>query len=130
LKVHQGRTSAEEVDVNALRSDILKDLYAQNQTVLLAKEERIEQLEAELNAIRLSVLPTDDILKELRAQHPDIEEFTMNRNAVYRMDQTGPDTILIALARFKGKLKQEELVRMRNWLKVRTHMDSVTVVIQ
>ena len=130
MTIHQGTTSAEEIDVNALRSDILKDLYAQNQAVLLAKEQKIERLEGELNALRSAQLPTNDILAELLAEHPNVEEFTMNRNTVYRTDGSVPDTILVALARTKGKVKQEELDRMRNWLKARTHMDSVIVVIQ
>ncbi|HRW91193.1 MAG TPA: TIGR00341 family protein [Flavobacteriales bacterium] len=130
LVVNQGRTSAQQIDVNALRSGILEELYKQNQEALRIKDERISELEGRLQRVSSTELPVRDILDELRAQHPDVEDFTLNRNVLYHVGNDPPDTALVAIARFKGKVKQEEMDRMKAWLKARTRMDSVIVLVQ
>nr|HPQ59862.1 TIGR00341 family protein [Flavobacteriales bacterium] len=123
LVVNQGRTSAQQIDVNALRSGILEELYKQNQQALLSKDARISELEGQLQRVKATELPVKDILDELRAQHPKVRDFTLNRNVLYHVDNGTPDTALVAIARFKGKVRQEEMDRMKAWLKARTRMD-------
>ena len=130
LVVNQGRTSAQQIDVNALRSGILEELYKQNQEALRIKDERIAELEGRLQRVSSTELPVRDILDELRAQHPDVEDFTLNRNVLYHVGNGPPDTALVAIARFKGRVKDAELDRMKAWLKARTRMDSVIVLVQ
>ena len=130
LVVNQGRTSAQQIDVNALRSGILEELYKQNQEALRIKDERIAELEGRLQRVSSTELPVRDILDELRAQHPDVEDFTLNRNVLYHVENGPPDTALVAIARFKGRVKAAELDRMKAWLKARTRMDSVIVLVQ
>ena len=130
LVVNQGRTSAQQIDVNALRSGILEELYKQNQEALRIKDERISELEGRLQRVSSTELPVRDILDELRAQHPDVEDFTLNRNVLYHVGNGPPDTALVAIARFKGRVKDPELDRMKAWLKARTRMDSVIVLVQ
>ena len=130
LVVNQGRTSAQQIDVNALRSGILEELYKQNQEALRIKDERIAELEGRLQRVSSTELPVRDILDELRAQHPDVEDFTLNRNVLYHVENGPPDTALVAIARFKGRVKDPELDRMKAWLKARTRMDSVIVLVQ
>lgn len=130
LVVNQGRTSAQQIDVNALRSGILEELYKQNQQSLLSKDARIAELEERLDKVSAATLPVEDILNELRAQHPEVQDFTLNRNVLYHVDNGTPDTALVAIARFKGKVRQEEMDRMKAWLKARTRMDSVIVLVQ
>ena len=130
LVVNQGRTSAQQIDVNALRSGILEELYKQNQEALRIKDERISELEGRLQRVSSTELPVRDILDELRAQHPDVEDFTLNRNVLYHVGNGPPDTALVAIARFKGRVKDAELDRMKAWLKARTRMDSVIVLVQ
>ena len=130
LVVNQGRTSAQQIDVNALRSGILEELYKQNQEALRIKDERIAELEGRLQRVSSTELPVRDILDELRAQHPDVEDFTLNRNVLYHVGNGPPDTALVAIARFKGRVKDPELDRMKAWLKARTRMDSVIVLVQ
>ena len=130
LVVNQGRTSAQQIDVNALRSGILEELYKQNQEALRIKDERISELEGRLQRVSSTELPVRDILDELRAQHPDVEDFTLNRNVLYHVENGPPDTALVAIARFKGRVKDPELDRMKAWLKARTRMDSVIVLVQ
>ena len=129
LVVNQGRTSAQQIDVNALRSGILEELYKQNQQALLSKDARISELEGQLQRVKATELPVKDILDELRAQHPKVRDFTLNRNVLYHVDNGTPDTALVAIARFKGKVRQEEMDRMKAWLKARTRMDSVIVLV-
>ena len=130
LVVNQGRTSAQQIDVNALRSGIVEELYKQNQEALRIKDERIAELEGRLQRVSSTELPVRDILDELRAQHPDVEDFTLNRNVLYHVENGPPDTALVAIARFKGRVKDPELDRMKAWLKARTRMDSVIVLVQ
>ncbi|MCB0789903.1 MAG: TIGR00341 family protein, partial [Flavobacteriales bacterium] len=99
LVVNQGRTSAQQIDVNALRSGILEELYKQNQEALRIKDERISELEGRLQRVSSTELPVRDILDELRAQHPDVEDFTLNRNVLYHVGNDPPDTALVAIAR-------------------------------
>ncbi|HOP45140.1 MAG TPA: hypothetical protein PLA11_16575, partial [Flavobacteriales bacterium] len=61
---------------------------------------------------------------------PDVEDFTLNRNVLYHVGNGPPDTALVAIARFKGRVKAAELDRMKAWLKARTRMDSVIVLVQ
>jgi hypothetical protein len=118
------------VDVTALRSDILQELYAQNQAALSAREARIEELEGELAQKQGEQLPLLDIVQELRAQHPELREFTMNRNVLFGAQGEHVDTVLVAVAQFKGRMSPVQQDRIRQWLKVRTRTDSVLLVLR
>lgn len=130
LKINEGSRSAEVLDVNALRSGILEELYAQNQTTLAAKDSEIVRLKERLLQRQADELPMLNLIEEIRTVYPDIESFTCNRNLLFNATGSVPDTALVVVARFRKPLNKTGTERLGRWLKVRTGMDSVVVVIQ
>ncbi len=94
------------------------------------KEARITALEQELATIASKEFPMEDILKEAQAAYPALTELTVNRNLLYSTANAEVDTALVAVVKFDGRVTNYEQQRFSDWVKARTKMDSVLVVVR
>ncbi len=117
-------------DLNALRSDILKDLYERNEVLIQDKDQKINLLERELAEYARSGSQVLDIAREAKINHPNLQNFSMNRAIIADLQKDKQDTLLFAYAKFRTKPNREEQQRFQNWLKLRTKADSVALVLE
>lgn len=114
----------------SLKSGIIEDLYKRNEEALQSKDAKIDVLQKEIVKLRSRELPITDIATELKAQHPNVSEFTLTVNPMVNLQKNVTDTVTFAYVRFKSKPQASEPERLENWLKARTKADSLRMVIQ
>lgn len=119
----------EKINVN-VKQGIIEDLYRRNERMLEDKNQQIAFLENELIRYKLTDLPVKNIAEELKVQHSEVEQFSLNRNVVLRPGTDKSDTLLLAYVKFNRKPPQKEINRMYDWLKLRTQADSLKIVIE
>jgi uncharacterized hydrophobic protein (TIGR00271 family) len=127
LNVKQSGDSG--TDMNILRSDILKDLYERNEMLIQNKDQKIALLERELAEYGQTNSQVMDLAAEAKINHPNLQNFSVNRAIVANLLQNRQDTLLMAYAKFRLSPNQQERKRFENWLKIRTKADSLALII-
>lgn len=127
LKIRQ---SGDNPDLTMLRSDILKDLYERNETLIQDKDRKIALLERELSEFGKNYQQVMDIAQEAKINHPGLINFSMNRSVVADLTTNKKDTVMMAFAKFKNKPSNQELQKLEAWLKLRSKADTLSLIIQ
>jgi uncharacterized hydrophobic protein (TIGR00271 family) len=123
LVIHQA--GASNFDVQAMRSGIIEDLYARNEQQLAEKEERIRQLEKQLDPI-----PMDALAREMAVVFPGIRRFSYANAVVWSEGRL--DTIPTAFVAWTADFSEETVARregvLQDWLKERLGKPGIRVV--
>ncbi len=120
--VHQ--TSDNKVDVTALKSGLLSDLYLNGQEALHQKDEQLKQLQQELKVKNALFANADDIFAELRAQYPSVTSIFIGQGIDLPAVADQKQTLQLSV-RTSQPLSSEDKVRIENWFKIRTKTDAV-----
>jgi uncharacterized hydrophobic protein (TIGR00271 family) len=129
LLVHQTKDQA--VDVTALKSNIVSELYKDNLYALEEKNKTIQTLQAELQAISNNKAVWRNISAELHAQYPQIREVLFSEAVQWTVDHNKDDDQLIVLnITASSKLSKSEQYRITEWLKVRINTDKIKLIIE
>ncbi|SHN32312.1 TIGR00341 family protein [Cyclobacterium lianum] len=118
------------MDMNTLRSDVLKDLYERNEAMIQDKDQKIAFLEREVAQYAASTGMVSDLAREARVNHSDLTSFSINRSVVANLTENRQDTIMVAIATFSDKPNVSEENRLKEWLKVRTKADSIALIVR
>ncbi len=113
-------------DIAGLKSTISRDLYIESQQDLQRRDEKIKQLQRELDARNAVFLSAEDISAELRAQYPSVSSVSIGDAVEVRADATKKPLVLLSVKSTKP-LSTEERLRIENWFKVRTKADAVSL---
>jgi len=130
LRIFQGTQQENNIDMNEVGKQVFEDLYTKSEQRVQEQNDRIAELESELAAISANRLPLKNIVQEAKAAYPGLTEFTMNKNLLYHTERLAPDTALVTLVKFDRRIRDAEKSRFADWVKVRTMMDSVIVVVR
>jgi hypothetical protein len=129
LIVHQSRN--EVVDVTALKSNIVSELYKENLYQLEEKNTLIQKLQSELQKIDTSKAQWRDIAAELHAQYPQIREVLFSEAEQWKANDNSADQKIIVLnVTASSKLSRSEQYRITEWLKVRVKTDKVKLIVE
>ncbi|MDD2946814.1 MULTISPECIES: TIGR00341 family protein [Acinetobacter] len=120
--VHQ--TNDNKVDVTALKSGLLSDLYLNGQEALLQKDQQVKQLQQELKIKNALFANSNDIFAELRAQYPSVTSIFLGQGVDLPADVNQKQMLQLSV-RTSEPLSSEDKVRIENWFKVRTKTDTV-----
>jgi uncharacterized hydrophobic protein (TIGR00271 family) len=130
LVVKQGISATGEIDVSAIKTGLLEELYSRNELAMKDKDQKISLLEGKLLQYKAAQLPMEEISKEFCALNTNVEYFSVQPSVVYNNTKQVYDSLYISYVRYKKKPAKEETERMYNWLKLRTKADSLLVVTQ
>ncbi|MDZ4142498.1 MAG: DUF389 domain-containing protein [Methylotenera sp.] len=128
LLVHQSKDNT--VDVTALKSNIVSELYKDNLYALEEKNKTIQTLQAELQGISASKAEWRNISAELHAQYPQIREVLFSEAVQWKAGEGKPDDKKIVLnITASSKLSNSDRYRITAWLKVRIKTNDIKLVI-
>ncbi|MGB3181379.1 MAG: TIGR00341 family protein [Cyclobacteriaceae bacterium] len=137
LVVHQGYKEDNNVSHDMLekynqsvKTGIIEELYRKNEQTLSDKDDQIAFLENELAQIKGRQVAFEEICREVKVQYPDLKEFSLGVAPVASIDSLHTKEVTMVYASFGRRQKSAELNRMRDWLKIRTHADSLRLVVQ
>lgn len=129
LVVHQSKN--EVLDVTALKSNIISELYKENLYQLEEKNTQIQNLQSELEQINTNKTEWQNIAAELHAQYPQIREVLFSEAVQWKVNDNNSDEKIIVLnARASSKLSQSEQRRITKWLKVRVKSNNVKLIVE
>lgn len=128
LEIRQGILGQQNVDVTALRTGILEDLYRRNEQALLERETRIQSLQSELERYRRLESDAEAMAKELKALLPQVEDFSINSNVFFDFKNQKKDTLPIAFIQAKRRLAKSDERKIFDWLKARTGSDTLILI--
>lgn len=127
IVVHQA--SDNKVDVTALKSALLSDLYRDSQEALQRKDSEILRLQSEIASRFALFTIAEDISKELRAQYPPITQVMVSQGIVFAEDT--PTKIMQHLrVSSSTTLSTRERKRIEDWFKIRAKSEDVVVTFE
>lgn len=127
IVVHQ--TGDNRVDVTALKSSLLSDLYANGQEVIRQKDEQLKLLQQELSLKNAVFDKAADISAELRAQYPAVTTIFLSDGLELLADGAKKQLLQLSV-RSTQPLPASDKTRIENWFKARTKTEAVVMVFQ
>lgn len=129
LIVHQSKDQS--VDITALKSNIVSELYKENLYELEKKNKTIQELQAELQKISDTKAAWRDISAELHAQYPQIREVFFSEAVQWKAgDASTNDNQIVVNINASSKLSRNDQYRIIEWLKVRIKRDNIKLIIE
>ncbi len=132
LRVHQGSDQSSEIAErlsSEVRAGILEDLYVRNQQVVEDKDARIRILEQELVRYRAIGIPFEKISREAKINYRNIEEMSYANNVTTNFSRI--DTVPTFNVKWNKSLsssvRNDEMEKLSQWLKVRLSLDTLSV---
>lgn len=123
LVVHQA--GAGSIDMQAMRSGILEDIYVRNEERLAEKDQRIQQLERQLDPI-----PMDVLVREMQVVFPGITRFSYANAVIWsgeRLD-TIPTAFVLWDAGIDPEVMSQREATLQGWLRERLRKPGMRVV--
>ena len=114
------------MDVTALKSSLLSDLYSNGQEALRQKEEQVKKLEQELAERNAIYEKAADIDLELRAQYPNIASIFLSDGVDLHPDGTKTKLVQLTVRSTKS-IPSADKTRIENWFKARSKSDAVVL---
>lgn len=106
---------------------IIKSIYEMTDTEMARRDKEIEELKETIFQMKTSEIPYDQLAKELRYHHPEIEKIYIGKGAAVS-DSISTDSQIIVLVNSKAEISQANLGSITEWLKIRLDNDNVIVV--
>lgn len=106
---------------------IIKGIYEMTDTEMARRDKEIEDLKETIFQMKSSDIPYDQLAKELRYHHPEIEKIYIGKGAAIG-DSVTSDSQIIVLLKSDKEIKPDHLNSITEWLKIRLDNDNVVVV--
>lgn len=129
LIIHQAKDQL--IDITALKSNIVSELYKENLYELEEKNKVIQILQSELQLISSNKTEWQNMAAELHAQYPQIKEMLFSEAIGWKAGQSSANEKFIVLnAKASSKLTRNERFKITEWLKVRTKSEKVKLIVE
>lgn len=129
LMVRQNLSSATAFDPNALKTGIIEDIYQRNEALIQERDQQISQLQRRLQTYERSPSRDPRLIREVLAEHPYVQEFSVAETFRYRPGQSRPDTVTLAIVRFTRPPNPDERRRLQRWLSARLDRPRVELIV-
>lgn len=124
IVVHQ--SGSNKIDVMALKSSLLSDLYANGQEELRKKDDQLKELRQEISSKNVVLSKAHDISAELRAQYPNVLSIFISEGVEFSSDASRMQLIQLSVES-KNSFSNAEKLRITRWFKVRINSDAARV---
>lgn len=129
ILVHQTKDQA--IDITALKSNIVSELYKENLYHLEEKNRVIQKLETELKKNSSDKAEWQNMAAELHAQYPQIREVLFSEAVQWKAGSPNIDEKLIVLnLKSSAKLGRSEQRRIAEWLKIRVKSKNAKLIVE
>lgn len=126
MLVHQNGEN-DRIDVTALKSSLLSDLYRDSQQALQKKDADLAALRGQIAARDALMNQADAIATELRTLVPEVNTVTLSQG--YRIDAEAVKTpVLQMIVQTNSPVPEPDRTRALEWFKARTKMTAVDVL--
>ena len=127
LVVHQ--SGEKKVDLTSLKTSLLSELYSSTLKTSEEKDKHIHTLETELLQLKASQPDSKNITLELRTQYPMLQRAALTKTPIWQADGSKSELFLVAYLVVNKSIPSSEQKKIIAWLKVRTKMDNVRLIV-
>ena len=110
-------------------SDIVNDIYANNERQLMAKKKEVEALRNELNEYKRDSIPCLQIAKELAGFYPSVKSIGISRGSSVTADSLTVRKTTFVNAKASRRFKADEEEKLLRWLKIRLGSEDVELLV-
>jgi uncharacterized hydrophobic protein (TIGR00271 family) len=118
----------------AAGKQVVESLLQQNEREVQRREAEIKKLEEELKQFHNKEFPYKQIAKELLAQYPTLVSMTLARgeniNATDEITYAPKQERVVAVLSFAGKINEDQLKRLKEWLAIRLDVKEIDIIVQ
>ena len=127
LNIQQGFGS--DVDINELKSVLMKDLYKNNEELIQAQAAQIDSLKHTVDRYRRASHLALSLTPELRVLYPQVERLACTPTIIANTVQDKPDTVLLVYVKVKNALTPDEQRKLSQWMAARTEEKNIKLII-
>jgi len=127
LNIQQGFGS--DVDINELKSVLMKDLYKNNEELIQAQAAQIDSLKHTVDRYRRASHLALSLTPELRVLYPQVERLACTPTIIANTVQDKPDTVLLVYVKVKNALTPDEQRKLSQWMAARTEEKDIKLII-
>ena len=127
LNIQQGFGS--DVDINELKSVLMKDLYKNNEELIQAQAVQIDSLKHTVDRYRRASHLALSLTPELRVLYPQVERLACTPTIIANTVQDKPDTVLLVYVKIKNALTPDEQRKLSQWMAARTEEKNIKLII-
>ena len=127
LNIQQGFGS--DVDINELKSVLMKDLYKNNEELIQAQAVQIDSLKHTVDRYRRASHLALSLTPELRVLYPQVERLACTPTIIANTVQDKPDTVLLVYVKVKNALTPDEQRKLSQWMGARTEEKNIKLII-
>lgn len=130
VHITQGINDTADIDVDALKTGIVKEVYSHTNKVLDEKDKIILGLQNKLSDYKKHILPVKNIGSELKTLNQNVLSLSIQDGVYYDIVANRSDTITTAYVKFSRRPAASEVKKIQEWLKVRTQSDTLKFIIE
>ena len=128
LTVRQGFNGS-DVDINELKSVLMKDLYKNNEELVQAQAMQIDSLKHTVDRYRRASHLALSLTPELRVLYPQVERLACTPTIIANTAEDKPDTVLLVYVKVKNALTPDEQRKLSQWMAARTEEKDIKLII-
>jgi len=128
--VKQSDSYGSAIDLTAIRTGLIEDLYKRNEQIIEDKDKKIALLEKELSKYGFGQFPVEDLFNEAKTQHKNLKELFISNVIVASQNDKPLDTTIVAYAKFGYRPGKLELQRFNEWIEARLKTENVKLILQ
>jgi uncharacterized hydrophobic protein (TIGR00271 family) len=122
VKLVVRQSGDKKIDLASLKTSLLSDLYSSSQ-------KRIQDLEKELSQAKANQAEGQSFARELVTQYPMISRVALSKTPIWQTDGTTRESSLLVYLVVKQPIPEADQKKIVAWLKVRTNMNDVRLVV-
>ncbi len=127
LDVKQDLIPQEKVDLNILRTEVMKDLYKNNEEIILEKEGQIKDLENRLYQYEERHIDIKKITAQVKIIENSVDKMAIEDMVFFDSKTNSFDTVCVALIENSKTIVKSDKKILSDWLKVTLQCDSLVV---
>ena len=127
LNVQQGFGT--DVDINELKSVLMKDLYKNNEELVLAQAAQIDSLKHTVDRYRKASRMAVSLISEMHVLYPQIEKVSCSPTIIANTTEEKPDTVMLVYIKTKKALAAADQKKLTAWLAARTEEKNIKLII-
>lgn len=125
LNIKQG-FDKQDVNVNELKTVVLKDLYDNSARIIQEQQRSIDSLTNMVKNYDKFFSINMELNEEVRLLFPKISDVTLAPTPQYAM---GRDSVLLIVVKPEDKISTQQIEKLTEWLKARTNSKYVRLVL-
>ena len=127
LNVQQGFGT--DVDINELKSVLMKDLYKNNEELVRAQAAQIDSLKHTVDRYRKASRMAVSLISEMHVLYPQIEKVSCSPTIIANTTEEKPDTVMLVYVKTKKALAAADQKKLTAWLAARTQEKNIKLII-